>query len=51
MLTLTDDGLQLYHRSVQFRIDYLAGLFRDWPSDDRTTFARLFGRFADAVSE
>lgn len=49
VLTLTDDGRQLHHRSVQFRLDYLDSLLGDWSPDDRAAFACLLGRFAAAV--
>lgn len=51
VLTLTDGGRQLYHRSVEFRLGYLGHLLGDWPPDDRATFARLLSRFADTVNE
>lgn len=49
MLALTEQGRQLCDRALRYRLEYLSDLLDDWSPDDRAAFARLLGRFAEAV--
>ncbi|MBW3606140.1 MAG: winged helix DNA-binding protein [Actinobacteria bacterium] len=49
VLALTEQGRQLCDRALRYRLEYLSDLLDDWSPDDRAAFARLLGRFAEAV--
>lgn len=51
VLTLTDDGRDLWERSLRHRLSYLDDLLDCWEPGERAQFATLLCRFADAVDD
>jgi DNA-binding MarR family transcriptional regulator len=49
-LRLTDTGRRVKELTDDFRRRFIAQLVADWTDDERGEFARLLGRFADAVA-
>ena len=49
VLRPTPAGLALAAQARAFRATYLRRLTEGWTDDERTTFAALLGRFADAA--
>lgn len=50
-LELTDAGREVLHVSQRFRQAMFAKAMQDWTDEERTAFARLLTRFADAFIE
>ncbi|GAA1571962.1 hypothetical protein GCM10009678_63300 [Actinomadura kijaniata] len=48
-LGLTDAGARVKQVAERFRLDYMRELMADWTPGERTEFARLLARFADAA--
>ncbi|MEW5928535.1 MAG: MarR family winged helix-turn-helix transcriptional regulator [Gemmatimonadota bacterium] len=51
VLELTDAGRELVAAARRTRRRFFDEAMRGWPEEDRRTFARLLGRFVDALGE
>ncbi|MCW2943980.1 MAG: transcriptional regulator [Actinoallomurus sp.] len=49
-LWLTGSGARVKETTDEFRHRFIAELVADWTNDERRQFARLLGRFAEAVA-
>jgi DNA-binding MarR family transcriptional regulator len=51
VLELTDAGRELVASARRARQGFFDQAMRGWPEEDRRTFARLLGRFVDALGQ